>query len=205
MQLQNPLGVVSPTLDAPVLAVVARAERSFTGREVHRLATRGTEQGVRNALERLVEQGVVLRSRAGSSYLYELNRRHLAAPHLVGLATLRDELFARWREHVAAWPAQPRLVMLFGSAARGEMHLDSDIDLLVVTGEDDDAFEAPLTQLQADTTAWTGNDTRILHLQLSQLISTEPTLVAAAEEGVPIVGDGQWLRRMLRKEDAHGA
>lgn len=204
MQLQDPLGVVSPTLDAPVLTVLARAERSFTGREVHRLATRGTEQGVRNALERLVEQGVVLRSRAGPSYLYELNRRHLAAPYLVGLATLRDELFARWREHVATWPAQPRLVMLFGSGARGDMHLDSDIDLLVVT-EDDAAFETALSQLQADTTAWTGNDTRVLHLRLSQLTRGEPALLAAAEEGVPIVGDGQWLRRTLRKTDAHGA
>ena len=38
MQLHNPVGVVTPTLDAPVLAVLARAKHPFTGRQVHRLA-----------------------------------------------------------------------------------------------------------------------------------------------------------------------
>jgi DNA-binding transcriptional regulator PaaX len=99
--------------------VLARADQPFTGRQVHQLAERGTEQGVRNALERLVEQGVVLRSRAGSSYLYSLNRRHLAAPHVIALATLRDELFDRWRELIAQWQVHPcRCAVRVGSPRR---------------------------------------------------------------------------------------
>lgn len=205
MQLQNPIGVVTPTLDAPVLAVLARAEQSFTGRQVHQLAGQGTEQGVRNALGRLVEQGVVLRSQAGASYLYTLNRQHLAAPHVVGLATLRDELFARWRELVAQWPVQPRAVVLFGSAARAEMRLDSDIDLLVVTDGEHDELEESLARLRADTTAWTGNDARVLHVTSSQITGDEPALAAAADEGVMIAGDRMWLRRALRKKVDRGA
>lgn len=204
MQLQNPLGVVTPTLDAPVLAVLARADGSFTGRQVHQLAGKGTEQGVRNALERLVGQGLVLRSRAGSSYLYALNRQHLAAPYVTALATLRDELFAQWRELIAQWPVQPRVVVLFGSAARGEMGPDSDIDLLVVTDEERDELDEQLAALQAETTAWTGNDTRILHVTTGQLTCDEPALAVAAEEGHTIVGDGRWLRRTLREQVGDG-
>lgn len=205
MQLHNPVGVVTPTLDAPVVAVLARAEQSFTGRQVHRLAGHGTEQGVRNALERLVEQGVVRRSRAGSSYLYELNRQHVAAPHLIGLATLRDELFSRWRELISQWPVQPRVVVLFGSAARGYMRLDSDIDLLVVTDREHHALEEPIAQLQAATTAWTGNDTRALHVTASQIRPEEPALTAAAEEGITVSGDAAWLRRVVKKQAGLGA
>lgn len=204
MQLQNPVGVVAPTLDAPVIAVLARAEQSFTGRQVHRLAGHGTEQGVRNALERLVEQGVVLRSPAGSSYLYELNRRHLAALHLVGLAGLRDELLRRWRDMIGSWAVQPRVVILFGSAARGEMRPDSDIDLLLVTDRDDGGFEEEITLLQAATTEWTGNDTRVLHVTAAQVGPDEPVLVTASEEGVPVLGDAAWLRRAARGSGARG-
>ena len=200
MQLQNPVGVVTTTLDGPVLAVLGRAERAFSGRQVHRLAAVGTEQGVRAALERLVKQGVVVRTRAGQAYLYELNQEHLAAPYLVGLAKLRDELFARWSDHIAQWPVQPRVVVLFGSAARGEMRVDSDIDLLVVTDDEGDDFDEPLHRLMADTSAWTGNDTRVLHIRASQVSHDEPALVAAADEGITIAGDLLWLRRALRKQ-----
>jgi predicted nucleotidyltransferase len=205
VQLQNPVGVVAPTLDAPVIAVLARAEQSFTGRQVHRLAGHGTEQGVRNALERLVEQGVVRRSQAGASYLYELNRQHLAAPHLIGLATLRDDLFARWRELIGQWPVQPRVVVLFGSAARGDMRPNSDIDLLVVTDDEHEALEESLARLQTSTAEWTGNDTRALHVTASQVGPDEPAIVAAAEEGITVSGDAAWLRRAVRKQVGHGA
>lgn len=203
MQLQDPFGVVTPTLDGSVLSVLALADQSFTGRQVHQLAGRGTEQGVRNALARLVAQGVVLRSQAGSSYLYELNRRHLAAPHVVGLATVRDELFARWRQLIEGWSLRPRAVVLFGSAARGEMRLDSDIDLLVVVDEDTEELDGLIEQLQAETSAWTGNDARVLSVTASQVSPDEPVFAAAAEEGIMIVGDRLWLRRASRKR-AHG-
>ncbi len=45
--------------------------------------------------------------------------------------TLQDELIRRVRDVV-----EPVRVILFGSAARGEMHENSDIDVLVVIDED---------------------------------------------------------------------
>ncbi len=204
MQLQDPLAVVAPTLDAPVLAVLARAEQPFTGRQVHQLSQRGTEQGVRNALERLVRQGIVLRSQVGASYLYSLNRRHLAAPHVVALATLRDELFERWRQQIGQWPVQPRVVVLFGSAAKGDMRPESDIDLLIVADVEHGALEDHLVALQEATTAWVGSDTRILHVSSDQVTQDEAALVVAASEGIVVDGDAKWFRRLLSQQVAHG-
>lgn len=205
MQLHQPFGVVTSTLDGAALSVLALAEQPFTGRRIAQLAGRGTEQGIRNALERLVSQGIVLRSPAGSAYLYELNRQHLAAPYVVGLAGVRDELFARWRQLIEDWPVRPRAVVLFGSAARGDMRPDSDIDLLVIVDNHSEVFVGPLEELQRETSAWTGNDTRILCVATAQVGPEEPVFAAAAEEGVMIVGDRRWLRRAARDRDHDGA
>ena len=89
MDLGRPLTVVAPTVDADVLAVLASAEADFTGRQVHQVAGRHSEKGVRNCLHRLVGQGVVTARRAGKADLYSLNRHHLAAPYIVALAGLR--------------------------------------------------------------------------------------------------------------------
>lgn len=53
MDLSRPLTVIVPTVDADVLAVLARATASFTGRQVHQIAGRHSERGVRIALDRL--------------------------------------------------------------------------------------------------------------------------------------------------------
>lgn len=111
MDLKHPFAVVTPTVDGDVLAVLAGAEAAFTGREVHRLVGQYSEAGVRKVLGRLVEQGIVLVERAGPSYLYRLNRDHLAAPQIIALAGLRAELLGRLR-------ARPRAVGSAGGLRR---------------------------------------------------------------------------------------
>jgi predicted nucleotidyltransferase len=200
VQLHNPLGVLTPTLDALVVAVLARAEHAFTGRKVHQLVGTATEQGVRKALERLAEQGLVLKERVGASYTYRLSRDHLAAPHVIALANLRDELFSRWRAQFDEWRPRPTVVVLFGSAARGTMDPTSDIDLLVVVPTDAyDTVSDLVSQLEQDTSRWTGNDTRVLLVREADVSADEPALVRAASEGVIVHGDGAWLRRNIKR------
>lgn len=92
MDFEHPFRAVAPTLDGDVLTVLARADEGFSGRQIHRLLGQGSEQGIRKAAERLVEQGVVLRSQVGRANVYRLNRKHVAAPHIEGLAALRAEV-----------------------------------------------------------------------------------------------------------------
>jgi predicted nucleotidyltransferase len=142
---------VTPTADAAVLGVLARADAAFTVSRIRELAGRYSESGLRKALQRLVREGIVIQDRAGPAYLYRFNRAHLAAPHIQALASLRQAFFERVRELVDGWLVEPKSVALFGSAARGDMTADSDIDLFVVRPDtfsaSDEIWEEQLLEL----------------------------------------------------------
>ena len=199
MQLQRPLGTIAPTLQADVLLVLASADELFTGRQVARLIPERSQKGVSLALRRLVEQGVVEVTRAGAANLYRLNREHLAAPHILALAGLRDQLLSRIREVATAWQVQADLILLFGSAARGDMRTDSDIDLFVVTdGVGSSLWDEQAKDLAERVRAWTGNDCRILEMTPQQVrdgADTDPVLLAIGDEGLTVHGDRGYLRR----------
>lgn len=201
MDLARPLRVVTPTLDGDVLMVLAGADMPFTGRQAAKLVGEASVSGVRRVLERLVGEGVVLREAAGSAYLYRLNREHLGAPHIIALARLRDELVARVRALVAAWSAAPDVVVLFGSGARGDMHPASDIDLFVVRPPDvdDGRWDEQIGHLQAQVTAWTGNDTRVLQMHredVPEAVLAEPVLVDIRDHGWVLYGPTSYFAKL---------
>lgn len=205
MLLQQPLTTVTPTVDGDVLAALARADQAFSARALHRVIGRHSADGVRRALNRLATHGVVTVEEAPPAKLYRLNHRHLASPYVVGLAQLRDEFVERLRERLSTWDPAPTYVALFGSAARGDMREDSDIDLLVVRPDgvdtDDEAWAEQLRILVADASAWTGNDVRPFELGASEIISeleaSSETLRAVHEEGVHLAGDRRFLSRTM--------
>ncbi len=169
MDFRRPLQVVTPTLDADVLSVLARADVELTGREIHRLAGHGSHQGVRNAAERLAEQGVVERRSVGNAHLYRLNRDHVAAQWIEKLTTLPEQVIDRLREAIATWTSPPLLAMLFGSVATARATATSDLDLLIVrpagSEPDEPTWNRQLADLQVLATACSGNDARIPRIQ----------------------------------------
>jgi predicted nucleotidyltransferase len=173
MDLSRPLTVITPTVDADVLAVLARARASFTGRQVQQIDGRHSEKGVRNALQRLCIQGIVTRERVGAADLYTLNWDHLAAPYVEALAALKSELLERISASLRTWEVAPAYASLFGSAARGEMSPDSDIDLFVVRPDgvaaEHSQWRDQLDALTSRVRAWTGNDTRALELSEAEV------------------------------------
>jgi predicted nucleotidyltransferase len=206
MDLGRPLRTVTPTVDGDVLTALAGADASFTVPSLHRVMGRHSEAGVRKAVHRLVDQGIVTVERAGRTELYRLNRDHLAAAPVIALANLRDTYIERLRTHIATWPVAPRLVMLFGSAARGDMDTGSDIDLFVVTDEaeaaDDDPWAEPLMALVAASTTWTGNDTRILRYRAVDLVGdggrADPVIESIRRDGIHVTGDASLLDLVAR-------
>lgn len=194
MNLQRPFQVVAPTLDGDVLTLLARADRPLTGRAIAR-ESGASHGGIQRALEHLVAEGIVTRERAGRAFLYRLNRDHLAARWIEGLASLRLELIERLRQAVASWGLPAEAIVLFGSAAREEAGRGSDIDLLVIrptaVDYDDPIWREQVRTLESAAAAWTGNDTRVLEYAADE----EPVLDTAAAEGVELHGS---LRRLLR-------
>lgn len=173
VDLSRPYSALSPTLDADVLVVLAGTTRPLTGREVARLARRGSQRGVSSVLERLVEQGLVDRQEAGRALLYTLNRGHLAAPAVDILSGLRSELLRRLRASLGAWNIRPLHASLFGSAARGEGDARSDIDLFIVRPDDVDPGDArwrgQLDDLSDQVYRWTGNRAGIAEVSAAEI------------------------------------
>ena len=205
MEPRYPFRVVTPTLDGDVLRVLAEAEASLTGREINRRVGHSSHEGVRLALDRLAGQGIVGRTRAGTAILYRLNRDHLAAPWIEGLASLRLQLIDRLRTALEGWAIRPSLAVLFGSFARGDAGRESDLDLLLVRPQgcdtDDATWRDQVASLEAAASAWTGNDARVLEYgeaEARRLGRSEPVLAEAASEGVELAGSLGTLRRATR-------
>ena len=205
MLLQRPFEALMPTLDGDVLFVLARADAAFTGGDLARLLPHASPDGVRKAAQRLVVHGVVTMEQVGRAYNYRLNRRHLLADAVLGVARSAEILRERVYDHVQGWPRLPEAVVLFGSAARGDMDVDSDIDLLVVAGPGDEIDEA-VAELADATTGWTGNDARVVHLRPHEVrdavAARDSFMDELLSDGQVLWGPSRYLQRLRREVDA---
>jgi DNA-binding transcriptional ArsR family regulator len=168
MDVSRPHGAISHPLDSAVLRVLVGTTQALTGRQVARLASEGSQQGIGKALNRLVGEGVVHREEAGSSSLYTLNRDHLATPAIELLVDLRGELLDRLRQAFRGWRIKPVHASMFGSAARGDGDASSDIDLFIVRPSsidaEDDTWQSQIDGLADSVWRWTGNHAGIVEL-----------------------------------------
>ncbi len=205
MQFSNPLAVVTPTLDGPVLAALAAADSPFTTGQLTKVLHQGSEEGIRKVLRRLTAQGVVSAERVGPAFAYRLNRAHLAAEPIVALAGLRATFLTRLEGLLASWSQPAAYAAVFGSAGRGTMRPDSDIDLVLVRSDGpDEAWDAQLDDLVRTVTTWTGNDLRPLVYTLTELEAAraEPVLLDILESGITVAGERSWFQRRVRPRRA---
>lgn len=203
MELGRPLALITPTLDGDVLAVLARQEGVLTTGEVHRVLARYSEEGIRKVLQRLTRQGTVRAERIGNAFAYQLNRDHLAAKHIVALAGLMDAFVRRLSEALASWEIPPVYAAIFGSAARGSMGPDSDLDLLLIRPDaaDEEHWDAQVDALVDDVSRWIGNDARPLQFTAAELEAGGGELAVLADvlrDGLTVAGERRWLADHVR-------
>ncbi len=141
----------------------------------------------------------------GAALLYALNRRHLAAPPIEQLIGLRMLLLDRLREEIGGWGVAPESAALFGSAARGDGNIRSDIDLLIVRplsiDEEDAAWRGQLDALADDIRAWTGNHASIVELgagEIDGLLDRSPPVLDGIRSDAIDLG-GRRIRTLLRR------
>lgn len=173
MDLSAPFQAMFPTVDSSVLAVLAGSRKPRTGRAVAEQANR-SQRATKLVLDRLVDHGLVLREEVGRSHVYTLNPEHLAAAPILQLANLRFALFERLRKTVALWHPQPLHASVFGSAARGDGGLDSDVDIFLVRPadvgeEDDEQWRRQVESLADAVFRWTGNHAGIAEVSAQDL------------------------------------
>lgn len=132
-------------------------------------------RSAQRALDDLVALGVVTRLAGGREYLVHLNTEHRLAPALAILFDAEADLFRTLRESLGQVAArqrpQPLALLLFGSAARGDDRLDSDLDILGVarTAVDAGALLEDLAETAAGIRKTFGAELRPVVLTLAQL------------------------------------
>jgi predicted nucleotidyltransferase len=174
VDISNPFRSIAPTVDADVLGVLTRTHSSLTGVKVAELAGRSYAQ-VRSVLHRMVSEGVVDAERHGQAFSYRLNRDHVIAEAVTSIAQAVERAEQRIVDEAAAWDPAPYAVVVFGSFARRDGGVDSDLDVLLVRPDDVDQEHerwAPQRhELARKAERWTGNHTQILELSMTELSS----------------------------------
>lgn len=205
MRLQNPFAALdSAGLDSQVLTVLAGTEEYLTIQDIHRLLPEsGSREGVRKSIARLVLQGTVLERVTGRSAAFALNRDHLLATPILMIANAKQEFVSRLASEISEWAIQPVTVTLFGSAARNEMRVDSDIDLLLVMPDEADHDEALALVYRLVSTAskWTGNDVQPIVYSSSE-IKAATVFDEIVRDGIHVAGERSWLRKQIRSKSA---
>lgn len=173
VDFSKPYRVISPTLEGPILHALAGVETELTRSQIVNLVEDASEAGVRKALARLVEQGIVIEERIGSRYTYQVNRAHLLWPSVEGLLAARQLLRERVQRLTADWEVPPVSVELFGSVAQGTAHEGSDIDIIVIQPplqpDEEDAWDRHVGELHDSVVRWTGNSCDIVVMDTEEL------------------------------------
>jgi predicted nucleotidyltransferase len=207
MDVSRPFTALSPSVDLDVLVVLAGSTVPRSGREIARRSAR-SKTGVQHVLDRLVEHGLVDRLDAGNASLYTLNRDHLLAPSVEQMAGARAELIRRLRAQILGWKIAPAHASLFGSAARGDGDLASDIDLLIVRptpiDAEDEIWRAQIDALADFVLRSSGNHAGIVEVSeddLPRLRKERPAVVAQVQEDAVDLA-GQPARRAFATRTA---
>jgi predicted nucleotidyltransferase len=186
MLFNEPFGGVIPGARGAVLAAVLRTDTPLTGRQIHSLVSDDYSLWtVQQALNVLTQLGLVNTQTIGRAGVHTVNEGHYAVAPLRALldpiAALTDTVHEAVGDDVKA-------VILFGSLARGEAHLGSDIDLAVIAP----ASWNGRTELEDTVRTRLGNDCDVLIFtpaEFTRLAATgEPVVDVILAYGVPLIG-----------------
>lgn len=206
MNLSQPLTSLIPSLEGQVLTVLSGAKTEFTGAQVHRVLGKFSDKGVRDALNALAEEGIVIKKSAGAAYLYSLNRDHLLAAPILAIAGARKELLTNMGEEIKSWKIKPHFAAVFGSSVRSDMTKASDIDVFIhrndISKVEDKEWQQQLLDLSLVVERWTGNYLQIFELndeEIKKELTTKNGVIHnIIREGVVIYGDKGALTNLER-------
>jgi len=89
-------------------------------------------RGVQQALQRLVDSGLVLREKRGRQVYYQVNPASPILPELTSIFVKTVGLGDRLAEALQKLAEKVDVAFIFGSWANGQQRPESDVDLLVV-------------------------------------------------------------------------
>jgi predicted nucleotidyltransferase len=209
VDLESPLRTIASPVEAESLRVLAGAETEFSASQVHRLIESGSPYGVRKALARLVDSGLVLSTVRGNTTLWRGNRQHVLWPAIESAVNARHVLLDRIRNELAKRDGLS--AYLYGSFARRSAGPESDIDILIVYPDDisHDAMMDFAFSLSERITAWTGNEGHLYNATRTRLQESiegaDPVMESIRHDAVTLMGPEfeRLLRELHTEKRAH--
>ena len=170
MDFSRPVEALIPGAQGRVLGALARVDAELPVSTLAAVAGVGRTRASA-VLGKLADLGVVSRREVGPTVLVRLERRNAVGELVAGLAGLRSGVIEALRQLAAGLDPPPVGLFLFGSLARGNADLASDIDFLAVRpeGADEARWAASLTEFSAHARILTGNRIQVLDYELSDL------------------------------------
>jgi predicted nucleotidyltransferase len=189
----EPFGGVIPGARGAVLAVLLRTGEPMTGRQIHGLVSDDHSLwSVQEALKALTRLGLVESRTIGRAGVHTVNDGHAFVAPLRALVDPIAVLRAAIGEVI---DAKVRAVILFGSIARGDPGVDSDIDLAVIATT---AWDKRV-ELQDTVRTRLGNDCDVLLFTWAEFrqraAEGEPVVSDILREGVALVGTKPRVKR----------
>jgi predicted nucleotidyltransferase len=174
MLFTEPFGGVIPGARGAVLAALLRTDTLLTGRQVHALVSDDYSLwAVQEALKALTQLGLVNTQTIGRAGIHTINEDHVS---VAPLRVLLDPITALTDTVRAAVDKDVKTVVLFGSIARGEANIHSDVDLAVIAAAGWDGR----TDLEAVVRTRLGNNCDVL-------VFTSEDFTRLADTGEPVV------------------
>jgi predicted nucleotidyltransferase len=191
----RPVQTVIPGTQGRILAVLAETSAELNLRTIARLSGVSLAQASR-VLPTLVELGIVHRREAPPSALFRFVPENVAARVLTTLARARQTVLEELGRTAAELSPEPASVIVFGSFARDEADMESDLDVVVVRAagvdEDDGVWRFGVDQWRERAHRLTGNRVEVIEvgeLEIGRLLrGRKPLWLDVQREGVVVFG-----------------
>lgn len=172
MDLSTPGSDLIGATRARVLLALHRATEPVSGRELARRAGDLPPSSALRELRALVQLGLVHSRPSTHATTFALNRDHVLWEPVFEILASPAKVEERLGNLVSETLGRGTTCAIFGSVARGESSVESDIDILIVTDDslESDAREDALDRVRDDLATFTGNDPQLIVVTQSQLL-----------------------------------
>lgn len=176
MHFGKPFGGIISGPRGAVLSILLRTGEPLTGRRIHSMVSEDHSLwSVQETLRALRQLGLVESQTIGRARIHTINEGHAAVAPLRALA---DPVAALKEAVGEAVDSTVHTVLLFGSFARGEAVVESDLDLAVIASPE---WEGRI-ELEETVRTRLGNDCDVL-------VFTAAEFEKLARDGEPVVSD----------------
>ena len=195
MDFARPVQAVIPGAQGRILAVLVETSAELNLRTLARVSGVSLAQASR-VLPGMVSLGMVERRDVPPAALFRVVPEHVAVRAVMELSRARDFVFGELGQLAAKLSPRPVSVIVFGSLARGEAGVESDIDVVVVrpaaVGEEFEAWRREIEGWRQKVGRLSGNAVEILEVgerEIGRLLrSRRPMWKDVMRDGVVVYG-----------------